>query len=153
MKIKIIAVGKIKEEYFKGGIAEYQKRLKSMADVSLIEVKEVNTNDICKNKQEEGKNILEKVDENDFVICLEIGGQEMDSIGLASFIQKHYTFSCKTLCFVSGGSDGLDEGVINKASMHLSFGKFTYPHQLMRLILLEQIYRSMMIINNKAYHK
>ena len=153
MKIKIIAVGKIKEKYFTVGIEEYLKRLKPLCDLSLMEVKEVNTNDISKNKAEEAKNILAKIDENDYLITLEVKGKMIDSITLASFIKDHYTFSSKVLTFIIGGSDGLDDAVINKSQMHLSFSEFTFPHQLMRLILCEQIYRAMMIINNKPYHK
>lgn len=153
MKIKIIAVGKVKEKYFTDGIEEYLKRLKTLCDLSLIEVKEVNTNDINKNKLEEGKNILAKIDENDYLITLEVKAKMLDSISLADFIKNHYTFSSKVLTFIIGGSDGLDEAVISRAHMHLSFSEFTFPHQLMRLILCEQIYRAMMIINNKPYHK
>ena len=153
MKIKVIAVGKIKEKYFTDAILEYEKRLNALCDLNLIEVKEVNTNDINKNKLEEAKNILAKVDDNDYVITLEVKGVALDSLKLADFIKNHYTFSPKTLTFVIGGSDGLDDSVISVSKLHLSFSDFTFPHQLMRVILLEQIYRSMMIINNKPYHK
>ena len=153
MKIKVIAVGKIKEKYFTDAILEYEKRLNALCDLNLIEVKEVNTNDINKNKLEEAKNILAKVDDNDYVITLEVKGVALDSLKLADFIKNYYTFSPKTLTFVIGGSDGLDDSVISVSKLHLSFSDFTFPHQLMRVILLEQIYRSMMIINNKPYHK
>ena len=153
MKIKIIAVGKIKENYFNDAILEYKKRLSTMCDLNLIEVKEVNFDDINRNINDEGKNILDKVEANDFLISLEIKGKELESTELASFIENHYTFDSRVLTFVIGGSNGLSEEVIKRSNMHLSFGRFTYPHQLMRVILLEQIYRSMMIINNKAYHK
>ena len=153
MKIKIIAVGKIKENYFNDAILEYKKRLSTMCDLNLIEVKEVNFDDINRNINDEGKNILDKVDNNDYLITLEIKGKELESTELAAFIENHYTFDSRVLTFVIGGSNGLSEEVIKRSNMHLSFGRFTYPHQLMRVILLEQIYRSMMIINNKAYHK
>lgn len=153
MKIKIIAVGKIKENYFNDAILEYKKRLSTMCDLNLIEVKEVNFDDINRNINDEGKNILDKVEANDFLISLEIKGKELESTELAAFIENHYTFDSRVLTFVIGGSNGLSEEVIKRSNMHLSFGRFTYPHQLMRVILLEQIYRSMMIINNKAYHK
>ena len=153
MRIKVIAVGKIKENYFNDAILEYKKRLSTMCDLNLIEVKEVNFDDINRNINDEGKNILDKVEANDFLISLEIKGKELESTELASFIENHYTFDSRVLTFVIGGSNGLSEEVIKRSNMHLSFGRFTYPHQLMRVILLEQIYRSMMIINNKAYHK
>ena len=153
MRIKVIAVGKIKENYFNDAILEYKKRLSTMCDLNLIEVKEVNFDDINRNINDEGKNILDKVEANDFLISLEIKGKELESTELANFIENHYTFDSRVLTFVIGGSNGLSEEVIKRSNMHLSFGRFTYPHQLMRVILLEQIYRSMMIINNKAYHK
>ena len=153
MKIKVITVGKIKENYFTDAILEYTKRLSTMCDLNLIEVKEVNFDDINRNINDEGKNILDKVDNNDYLITLEIKGKELESTELAAFIENHYTFDSRVLTFVIGGSNGLSEEVIKRSNMHLSFGRFTYPHQLMRVILLEQIYRSMMIINNKAYHK
>lgn len=153
MRIKVIAVGKIKENYFNDAILEYKKRLSTMCDLNLIEVKEVNFDDINRNINDEGKNILDRVEANDFLISLEIKGKELESTELASFIENHYTFDSRVLTFVIGGSNGLSEEVIKRSNMHLSFGRFTYPHQLMRVILLEQIYRSMMIINNKAYHK
>ena len=87
------------------------------------------------------------------MITLEILGKMIDSVELAEFIANHYTFSSSTLTFIIGGSDGLDESVIKRSNMHLSFSKFTFPHQLMRVILLEQLYRSLTIINNKTYHK
>ncbi len=153
MRIKIIAVGKIKETYFTDAIKEYQKRLNGMCDLQLIEVKEVNFDDINRNINDEGKNILDKVEANDYLISLEIKGKELESNELATFIENHYTFDSRTLTFVIGGSNGLSNDVIKRSNMHLSFGRFTYPHQLMRVILIEQIYRSMMIINNKSYHK
>ena len=153
MKIKLIVVGKIKEQFYKDAIKEYEKRILPMANINIVEVKEVNTDDIIKNKKEEANNILEKVDNNDYVITLEILGKMMDSVELAEFIANHYTFSSSTLTFIIGGSDGLDESVVKRSNMHLSFSKFTFPHQLMRVILLEQLYRSLTIINNKTYHK
>lgn len=153
MKIKLIVVGKIKEQFYKDAIKEYEKRILPMANINIVEVKEVNTDDIIKNKKEEANNILEKVDNNDYVITLEILGKMMDSVELAKFIANHYTFSSSTLTFIIGGSDGLDESVVKRSNMHLSFSKFTFPHQLMRVILLEQLYRSLTIINNKTYHK
>ncbi len=153
MKIKIICVGKIKEDFFNDAIKEYKKRISAFSEIEIVEVKEVNTNDITKNIYEEGKNILEQVKKDDFLITLEIKGKELSSEELASFISNHYTYDNRILSFVIGGSNGLSDEVINKSNMHLSFSKFTYPHQLMRVILLEQIYRSFTIINNKTYHK
>lgn len=153
MKIKIIVVGKIKEKYFVDAINEYSKRLTAFCDLNLLEVKEVNTDDVNKNIEEEGKNILSCVKDEDFVITLEILGKEYSSEELAEFIKNHYTYENKVLTFIIGGSNGLSKELIKRSNKHLSFGKITYPHQLMRVILLEQIYRSMMINNNRSYHK
>ncbi len=153
MKIKLIVVGKIKEKYFVDAINEYSKRLTAFCDLNLIEVKEVNTDDVVKNIEEEGKNILSCIKEEDYVITMEILGKEYSSEELAEFIKKHYTYENKVLTFIIGGSNGLSKEIIKKSNKHLSFGKITYPHQLMRVILLEQIYRSMMINNNRSYHK
>lgn len=153
MKIKLIVVGKIKEKYFVDAINEYSKRLSAFCDLNLIEVKEINTDDIVKNIEEEGKNILSCIKEEDYVITMEILGKEYSSEELAEFIKNHYTYENKVLTFIIGGSNGLSKEVIKRSNKHLSFGKITYPHQLMRVILLEQIYRSMMINNNRSYHK
>ena len=153
MKIKLIVVGKIKEKYFVDAINEYNKRLSAFCDLNLIEVKEVNTDDIVKNIEEEGKNILSCIKEEDYVITMEILGKEYSSEELAEFIKNHYTYENKVLTFIIGGSNGLSKEIIKRSNKHLSFGKITYPHQLMRVILLEQIYRSMMINNNRSYHK
>lgn len=151
--IKILCVGKIKERFFTEGIAEYEKRLNAFTKFSIVEVKEVNTNDINKNILEEGKNLLSKITEDEFVITLEINGKMIDSVELAKLIEEKLTYGFSKLTFVIGGSNGLSEDVIRRSNYHLSFSKFTFPHQLMRLILSEQIYRALTIINNKEYHK
>lgn len=151
--IKILCVGKIKERFFTDGIAEYEKRLNAFTKFSIVEVKEVNTNDINKNILEEGKNLLSKITEDEFVITLEINGKMIDSVELAKLIEEKLTYGFSKLTFVIGGSNGLSDDVIRRSNYHLSFSKFTFPHQLMRLILTEQIYRALTIINNKEYHK
>mgnify|MGYP006329044641 FL=1 len=153
MKIKMIVVGKIKEKYWTDAINEYKKRISAFCDLNLIEVKEVNTDDIGKNINDEGSFILNNIKEDDFIITLEILGKEYSSEELAGFIKKHYTYDNRVLTFIIGGSNGLSNEVISKSNLHLSFGKSTYPHQLMRVILLEQLYRAMMINNNRSYHK
>jgi len=153
MKIKVIVVGKIKEQYLTDGINEYRKRLKAFCDLECIELKEINTDDSAKNLKEESVAILNAITENDYVVTLEIKGKELDSVELATMIKNHYIYSPKTMTFVIGSSCGLDSDVIQRSDYHLSFGKMTFPHQVMRLILFEQIYRSMMINNNHKYHK
>lgn len=151
--IKILCVGKIKERFFTDGIAEYEKRLNAFTKFSIVEVKEVNTFDINKNILEEGKNLLSKITEDEFVITLEINGKMIDSVELAKLIEEKLTYGFSKITFVIGGSNGLSDDVIRRSNYHLSFSKFTFPHQLMRLILTEQIYRALTILNNKEYHK
>ena len=151
--IKIVCVGKIKEDYLTKGINEYLKRCTPFCKINIIEVKETNTLDEEKNKKEEGKERLANIKDDEYVISLEINGKQMDSVELANFINDKFTYGYPDITFVIGGSIGLDDKVISRANYHLSFGKNTYPHQLMRLILVEQIYRSLMIINNHKYHK
>lgn len=151
--IKIVCVGKIKENFLVSGIAEYSKRIGGYTKFSITEVKEVNTSNIVKNIFEEGRNILEKISEDEFVITLEIKGKMIDSVELAELISTKQIYGASKITFVIGGSNGLSEEVIKRSNYHLSFSKFTFPHQLMRLVLVEQIYRALTIINNKEYHK
>ena len=152
MEVKLICVGKIKEKYLTDGINEYLKRLNPYLKINLVEVKETNTLDLGKNIREEGLAILNNIG-NDFVVTLEINGKNLDSVALSEYIFNHYTYQEKTLTFVIGGSDGLSEEVRSRSNFKLSFGKMTFPHQLMRLMLVEQIYRAVMINNNHKYHK
>lgn len=151
--IKILCVGKIKEKFFTEGICEYQKRIDAYTKFSIVEVKELNTTDINKNITEEGKNLLSKISEDEFVITLEIKGKMIDSVELAGLIEEKMTYGFSKITFVIGGSNGLSSDVIKRSNYHLSFSKFTFQHQLMRLVLIEQIYRALTIINNKEYHK
>lgn len=153
MNIKIICIGKIKEKYLVDGIEEYKKRLKLFCDLELIELKEVNTDDINKNIESEGDLILNNIKKNDYVIALSIPGKNISSENFAQMIKEHYIYNSSVITFVIGGSNGLDNRVLQRSNYQLSFGKMTYPHQLMRLILLEQVYRCMMINNNHKYHK
>lgn len=151
--IKILCVGKIKERFFTDGIVEYEKRIEGYTKFSIVEVKEVNTLDINKNIKDEGKNLLDKIGEDEFVITLEINGKMIDSVELAKLIEEKMTYGFSKITFVIGGSNGLSGDVIRRSNYHMSFSKFTFPHQLMRLILSEQIYRALTIINNREYHK
>ena len=153
MEIKLIVVGKIKESYLNDAIKEYLKRIKPLANLNIIEVKEYTYNDMYKNLKEEAKLILSNISSDDFVITLEIEGKELTSAELSEYISKHYLYNNKTLTFVIGSSDGMDESVKNRSNYKLSFSKMTFPHQLMRVIFLEQTYRALSIINNMKYHK
>lgn len=151
--IKLIVVGKIKEDYLVSAIKEYQKRIKPMANLNMIEIKECTYNDMNKNLKEEAKLILSNISESDFVVTLEIEGKELSSVDFASYIEKHYAYNNKELTFVIGSSDGMDESVKDRSNFKFSFSKMTFPHQLMRVIFLEQLYRALSIINNMKYHK
>lgn len=153
MNIRIICVGKIKENYLVQAIEEYSKRIKPFCDLEMIELKEINTEDINKNIELEGIEILNAIRKNDYVIALSIPGKNISSEDFAGLIKEHYTYNSSIITFVIGGSNGLYSKVLQRSNYQLSFGKMTFPHQLMRVILLEQIYRCMMINNNHKYHK
>ena len=147
--IKIICVGKIKETYFKDALKEYEKRLSKYTKLEIIELHDYSY-DEKKEVVEEGKNILNKINEKDFVVTLEINSKNLSSEELSDFINKNIS---RNITFVIGGSNGLSASVLDRSDYRLSFSKLTFPHQLFRVILLEQIYRSFKIINNEAYHK
>lgn len=147
--IKIICVGKLKEKYLIEAIKEYKKRLSKYTKLEIIELPDYNYDQV-KTKIEEGKNILSKISEKDYVVTLEINGKELDSICLSSFIDSNIS---KNITFIIGGSNGLSDDVLKRTNYSLSFSKLTFPHQLFRVLLLEQIYRSFKIMNNESYHK
>ncbi len=151
--IRIICVGKIKESYISKGIEEYLKRLNGYQKIEIVELKEGNNIDITKTIKTEGEDILSKINSDDFVITLEIEGKMISSVELAEKIQNLLTYGKTKIDFVIGGSWGLSDEVKKRSNYALSFSKFTFPHQLMRLVLVEQIYRAFTIINNKEYHK
>lgn len=151
--IKILCVGKLKEDYLIQGIKEYTKRMEAWDKVEIVELKEYLSSDINKVIETEGSYILDKINKNDFVITLEIEGKSISSEALAQKIDELYTYGNTHLVFVIGGSWGLSKEVKQRSNLALSFSKFTFPHQLMRLILVEQIYRAYTIINHKEYHK
>lgn len=153
MNIDIICVGNLKEKYLKDGVAEYVKRIGGYAKLNIIEVSESNKGSIEKIKEEEGERILSKVKEDSFFIPLVIEGKGLTSEGLAELIGEITTYKSSNITFIIGGSHGLADKVITRGNHLLSFSKFTFPHQLMRLVLVEQIYRSMKIIKNEKYHK
>ena len=159
MLIKIIAVGKVKEKYIKAGIDEFTKRLKVHTKLKIIEVADESASQNLSEaemeivKATEGEKILSKIKDDDYVIALEIDGKELDSLKFAKKIESLQLNGRSNIDFIIGGSLGLSDEVINRANYPLSFSKMTFPHQLMRLILIEQIYRAFRIINNYPYHK
>ncbi len=151
--IKLVCVGKIKEKFIKDGIDEYAKRLSAFENFSLVEVKEFNSKTAQENMKAEADLILNKINDDEFVITLEIEGKMLDSVELANFIESKKTYGTSKITFVIGGSNGLHESVKMRKYYALSFSRFTFTHQLMRLIFLEQLYRAETIINHQEYHK
>ena len=150
--IKIITVGSIKEKYLKDAIDEYTKRISKYTNIEIIEVKDEGLVEPTKSLQLEEEKILKHINEKDYIITLEIEGKELSSTELADKLDK-ITLEASTITFIVGGSYGLSQNIKDKAKLHLSFSKMTFPHQLFRVLLLEQIYRSFKINNNESYHK
>lgn len=159
MKIDICCVGKVKESSFRDMISEYSKRLSRYANLSILEVQDEKTPDNASAtveeaiKKKEGERLLGVIKDNAYVIALAIDGKNLSSTELADKINSLGIDGISHIQFVIGGSLGLSPEVLSRADMKLSFGRMTFPHQLMRVILLEQIYRSYRIINNEPYHK
>lgn len=159
MKITIVSVGNIKEKYLKEAIAEYSKRISKYAKVEFLNVSDepINDNpsqkeiDIVKNK--EGEKIIRVLPNNSYKIALNLKGVMLSSEELAKKMLDIFTYNNANICLVIGGSLGLSDSVLSKMDYHLCFSKMTFPHQLMHVILLEQIYRAFKINNNETYHK
>ena len=150
--IKIICVGKIKEDYLKSAIDEYSKRLSKYTKLEIVEVMDVDNPSIDITLSKEKDNIMKYINPKDYIITLEIDGDNVSSEEFATKMNKLFiTNSCIT--FIIGGSYGLHEDIKKMSNYKLSFSKMTFPHQLFRVILLEQIYRSFKINNNESYHK
>lgn len=158
MNIDIITVGKLKEKYLKDAVAEYGKRLSRFAVLNIIELPDEKIRDNASQKETEqiknteGKSILSKIKHDSFVISLCIEGKQLSSEKLSILIANTMLQS-SNITFIIGGSLGLSDEVKQRSDYKLSFSEMTFPHQLMRVILLEQIYRSFKIINNESYHK
>lgn len=159
MKITIVTVGKIKEKYLKDAIAEYSKRLSKYCKLEIIEVADEKTPDNASAvveeqiRAKEAERILKYVKEDAYVITLEIHGKQLTSEELADKIERLGVQGTSHIMLIIGGSIGLGEEVLRRSDFALSFSKMTFPHQLMRVILLEQIYRSYRIISGEPYHK
>lgn len=159
MNISIITVGKLKEKYLKQGIDEYLKRLSAYAKMDIIEVpdekapEELSETEMIQVKQKEGERILAKIHPDAHVIALAIEGKMKSSEELADTLDKLATYGKSKIAFVIGGSLGLSQEVSLRADEKLSFSKMTFPHQLMKLILLEQVYRAFRINRGEPYHK
>jgi len=150
--IKIICVGKIKEKFYREAIEEYKKRLSKYTKLTIIEVEDINLDNEDLIKQKEKELIIKHIEKKDYVITLEIEGKEISSIELSKKIEEIEQIN-PNITFIIGGSHGLDDELKKTSNFKLSFSKLTFPHQLFRVVLLEQIYRAYKIKNNESYHK
>ncbi|ASE58191.1 23S rRNA (pseudouridine(1915)-N(3))-methyltransferase RlmH [Staphylococcus saprophyticus] len=159
MKITILTVGKLKEKYWKQAIAEYEKRLSAYSKIEIIEVPDekvpenMSDKEVEQVKEKEGQRLLAKVKQQSTVITLEIKGNMLTSEGLAKEIESRMTRGQSDFTFIIGGSNGLHKDVLDRSDYALSFSKMTFPHQMMRVILIEQVYRAFKIMRGEAYHK
>ncbi len=159
MRITILCVGKIKEKFYRDAIAEYEKRLSRYCKLEIVEVQDEKTPDHASEneelliKEKEAERMERYLKDGAYVIVLAIDGKTLDSVELSERMEKLGTGGTSHIIFVIGGSLGLADRILKRADYHLSFSKMTFPHQLMRVILLEQIYRSYRIMNHEPYHK
>ncbi len=149
MHIKLLAVGRLREKYWREAVKEYEKRLTAYCKLETLEVKESST----ENKEAEGRGILEKIHKEDWVIALDVEGKTVTSPGLSQKLEALAMKAPRNLVFVIGGSRGLSKDVLQRADERLSFSALTFPHQMIRVFLLEQIYRSYKILRKEKYHK
>ena len=150
--IKIICVGKIKENFYKEAEKEYLKRLSKYTKIDIVEIPDQNDQDINYALTKEKDLILKNIKDKDNIIILDIKGKDYTSEGFSNFINDELTYN-SNITFIIGSSNGLSDEIKKLASKSISFSKMTFPHQLFRIILLEQIYRGFKIINNESYHK
>lgn len=159
MNISVISVGKIKEKYLRDALEEYSKRLSRYCKLNIVEVQDEKTPENASEKEEqqikdkEGEGLLKHIRDNMFVVALDLKGKMLSSEELADFIKDLGLRGDSSIAFVIGGSLGLSKTVLDRADYKLCFSKMTFPHQLMRVILLEQVYRGYRIINGEPYHK
>lgn len=159
MKITVLTVGKIKEKFYTEAINEYSKRLSRYCKLNIVQVQDEKTNENCSDtevdivKEKEAGRLMKYIPDDAYVISLEILGKQLDSVQLADKINNLGIQGKSHIIFIIGGSLGLHKSISDRADFKLSFSNMTFPHQLMRVILLEQIYRSYRIINNQPYHK
>ena len=159
MNITVISVGKIKEKYFTAAIDEYSKRLSRFTKLNIIEVADEKIPDNASEKEElqikdkEGELILSKIKDNMFVVAMDLNAKQMTSEEFSKFLDTQGVIGNSNIAFVIGGSLGLSKNVIKRANHKICFSKMTFPHQLFRVMLLEQIYRAFRIMKNEPYHK
>lgn len=150
--IKLICVGKVKEKFITDAINEYTKRLSKYTKLQIIELEDISIGNENQILEKEAQNILNRIKDNEYVIVLDINGQAYDSLEFAKMLNNQL-INNSNITFVIGGSYGLHSSILNISSMRLSFSKLTFPHQLFRLIFVEQLYRAFKIMGNETYHK
>ncbi len=159
LNIKIICVGKLKEKYWKEAVSEYSKRLNAYCKLTINEVRDEKISDSNSSADEEkvkdmeGKQILKNIKDSDYVICLDLSGEELNSLQLSEKLEKLALTGTNQIDFIIGGSLGIGKEVLDRADEKMSFSKLTFPHQMIRTILLEQIYRAFKISRGEVYHK
>lgn len=159
LNIKIICVGKLKEKYWKEAVSEYSKRLNAYCKLTINEVRDEKISDSNSSADEEkvkdmeGKQILKNIKDSDYVICLDLSGEELNSLQLSEKLEKLALTGTNQVDFIIGGSLGIGKEVLDRADEKMSFSKLTFPHQMIRTILLEQIYRAFKISRGEVYHK
>ncbi len=159
MTVNIICIGKLKEKYWQAAVTEYTKRIGGYARIHVVELKEsklpknASPADELQVMEKEGESILAKVADGDYVIAMEVEGKMLDSVELSRHLMRTFDGGHSTVDFLIGGSLGLSDAVKRRADFGLSFSRMTFPHQMARVLLLEQIYRSFKIANNETYHK
>ena len=159
MNIRIACVGKLKERYWRDACSEYEKRLQRYCSISICEVPDESTPDEISDRQreqilaKEGERLLRRIPSDSYCIALAIEGKRFDSESFSQLIKQKMDHGVSDITFVIGGSLGLSDEVLKRANLKLSFSDFTFPHQLMRVILLEQVYRGFRIMKNEPYHK
>lgn len=159
MRVTILCVGKVKENFYQKAIEEFSKRLSRYCKLSIVEVADEKTDETASEteieivKDKEGERLLKNIKDDGYVICLAINGKMLDSVELSEKMQQLAVTGNSHIYFVIGGSLGLSDKILKKADYLLSFSRMTFPHQLMRVILLEQIYRAYRIANHEPYHK
>lgn len=150
--IKIICLGKIKEKFFKDAEKEYKKRLEKYTKLEIIELKDYQDTDVKRCLEEEKNEILKNIKDKDNIVILDIKGKKFDSIDFSKFINSELSLN-SNITFIIGSSNGLHDDIKQLTNKSISFSNLTFPHQMFRIILLEQIYRSFKILNNESYHK
>ena len=150
--IKILCVGKIKEKFFRDATSEYLKRISKYSKIEIIEVNDVDLNNKDLNLEKEKESLLKHINDKDYIVTLEIEGKQLSSEEFSQMIDKTL-INYPNITFIIGGSYGIHNDIKKKSNLKLSFSKLTFPHQLFRIILLEQIYRGFKIVKNESYHK